>query len=119
MAERFIGESLTPADGVFDAGRMSIGRPGLPGAFDWRGRRIRIVRVLREWSATGPCRHGGGEQYVRKHWFEAEDQDGRRLTIYFERQPRGRSKTDRWHLFTLRDPAPAAPGVESRRLGKP
>jgi hypothetical protein len=99
--ERFIGQALEPVASTFDTKRMAAGEPGLPREFTWQGERIRVVGVRREWRETGPCRHGSGEQYVRKHWYEVEDDTGRTLKIYVERHPRGRRKTGRWHLFSM------------------
>ena len=49
----------------------------------------------------GACKHGSGESYVRKHWFEVETTTGRKAVLYFERQPRGRNKTARWWLYSI------------------
>jgi hypothetical protein len=99
--ERFIGEPLEPVTATFDANRMASGEPGLPREFTWKGERFRVVSVRRAWRETGPCHHGSGELYLRKHWFEIEDDQGRVLKLYFERQARGRQKSARWHLFTM------------------
>ena len=78
---------------------MAMGEPGLPREFFWRGRTLRILEVRRRWKETGPCRHGSGERYVRKHWYEVvTDADGV-MKIYFERQPRGGPKSARWWLY--------------------
>lgn len=108
MKEQFISEPLTPVADTLDTRRMAAGEPGLPGAFTWRGETVRVVRVLRAWSETGPCRHGSGEQYVRKHWYQVEDEAGRRLKIYFERQARGRALAARWHLFSIEETVPGS-----------
>jgi len=81
---------------------MAIGEPGLPGEFLWRGRTVRIVEVLRSWKETGPCRHGSGEQYVRKHWYEVVTASDGVMKIYFERQPRGGRKSARWWIYSRR-----------------
>ena len=73
MAEQFIGEAIQPVAETIDAARMSRGEPGLPRQFQWRSQTIRIARVLKTWRETGPCHHGSGEAYVRKHWFEGAD----------------------------------------------
>ena len=67
---------------------MGRGGPALPGAFRRRGGSFTVAGVTRCWRELGPCRHGSGEAYLRKHWFEVVAGDGRTLTIYFERQPR-------------------------------
>jgi hypothetical protein len=101
MNERFISETLKPSTASFDSGRMATGEPGLPREFIWRGASFRIVNIQREWRETGPCRHGSGEQYVRKHWYQVEDDQGRILKIYFTRSTKGRSAKACWQLFSL------------------
>lgn len=105
MTEKFISEALKPVAATFDTARMAAGEPGLPGEFTWRGETIRVAKVRREWRETGPCRHGSGEQYVRKHWYEVADERGRTLEIYFERQPHGKQAKARWWLFSMEEPA--------------
>ena len=103
--ERFVSEAVVPVAGTFDAGRMAAGEPGLPGAFHWRGRALEITAVLRSWRETGRCRHGSGELYVRRHWYEAVTPDGATLRLYFDRQPRGGRIAARWWLYSIREPA--------------
>jgi phosphoribosylglycinamide formyltransferase-1 len=101
MAEQFVGAAIRPVAGTIDTARMDTGAPGLPRRFTWGAETIRIARVLRTWRETGPCHHGSGERYVRKHWFEVLTESGDTMKIYFERQPRSRSGKDRWWLFTV------------------
>jgi phosphoribosylglycinamide formyltransferase-1 len=105
MAEQFIGAAIQPVAETLDAGRMSAGEPGLPRQFRWRRQTIQIAQVLRTWRETGPCRHGSGEAYVRKHWFDVRTDSGETMKIYFERQPRSRNSKARWWLFTVETPA--------------
>ena len=98
---QFVGEPLKAVGATLDAARMAAGGPGLPQRFTWRGRDIRIVEVRRAWRETGPCHHGSGERYVRKHWYEVATASDGVMTIYFQRQPRGGRKTARWWLFTI------------------
>jgi phosphoribosylglycinamide formyltransferase-1 len=100
MTEQFIGASLKPVAGTFDTAGMSAGGPGLPRQFRWGAQTVEVERVLKTWRETGPCHHGSGESYVRKHWFQVLTAAGETMTIYFERQARSRSKT-RWWLFTI------------------
>jgi phosphoribosylglycinamide formyltransferase-1 len=100
MAEQFISAAIQPVEGTFDAARMSTGGPGLPRQFRWKRQTIEIVRVLRTWRETGPCHHGSGESYVRKHWFEVGTDSGDTLQIYFERQARSGKNRSRWWLFS-------------------
>ncbi len=106
MAEDFIGEAIEPVAETFDTSRMAGGGPGLPREFRWRTEIVRIARVLNTWRETGPCRHGSGEQYVRKHWFEVQTDTGATMKIYFDRQSRSRStkKRERWWLFSVETP---------------
>lgn len=101
MKERFIGEAIAPVAATFDTRRMAAGEPGLPGEFTWRGETLRVAAVRRAWRDTGPCDHGSGELYLRKHWYEVEDDAGRVLKLYFERNPRDRKTRARWRLFSM------------------
>jgi hypothetical protein len=104
MVDEFIGEAIQPVKETLDAVRMARGEPGLPRQFRWRSEIVRITRVLSTWRETGPCRHGSGEQYVRKHWFEVSTDTGVKMKIYFQRQPRSANKKARWWLFSTERP---------------
>lgn len=104
MAEKFVSEALTPVVATCDTRALAAGGPGLPREFRWRGRTLRVAEVLRTWRETGPCRHGSGEQYVRRHWFDVRTTEGSRLKIYFERQPRGGRRSARWWLYSESGP---------------
>ena len=99
--QEFVSESIRPLVATADTGAMAAGGPGLPREFRWRGRALRIAAVVRTWRETGACKHGSGEAYVRKHWFEVDTTTGRKAMLYFERQPRGRNKTARWWLYSI------------------
>ena len=97
--EQFIGAPLKPVAETFDAAGMSTGAlapPAIPLGTENRSSRPRAEDLCE----TGPCHHGSGETYVRKHWFQVLTESGETMTIYFERQVRSRSK-DRWWLFTI------------------
>lgn len=102
--KRYVGQALKPVKEAFDAGRMAAGGPGLPRAFVWRGARVDVARVLNEWKETSPCRHGSGERYVSKHWFDILTAAGETMRIYFERRARGRARSARWWLFSVEGP---------------
>lgn len=104
MRERFIDEAVTPLTATADTARMAAGEPGMPRAFLWHGRTVEVAAVLRSWRETGPCRHGSGEMYVRKHWFEIATTDGGTMKLYFERQPRRGQKGARWWLVSMAEP---------------
>jgi hypothetical protein len=101
IKDNFISEAIEPVTDLLDTGRMAIGEPGAPNEFTWRGQTIRVMKVLRSWNETGPCRHGSEERYVRKHWYEVVTDSDEIMKIYFERQPKGRRKATRWWLFTI------------------
>ena len=97
----YVGEAIRPVAETFDAARMAAGGPGLPGEFVWRDRRVRVQRVIGEWRETAPCRHGSGERYVSRHWFDVLADDGSEMRLYFERRARGRALAARWWLFSV------------------
>lgn len=96
----FISEPLQPVAETADPSAMAAGEPGLPRAFIWRGRRLRVEAVLRTWRETGKDTHKSTEVYVRKHGYEVRFASLGVARIYFERQPRGRSRS-RWWLYGL------------------
>ena len=99
--KRFVGEALKPVAETLDTARMAAGEPGMPGEFIWRGERVRVAQVLNAWRETAPCRHGSGERYVSKHWFDVRTANGETMRIYFERRARGRARSARWWLFSI------------------
>jgi hypothetical protein len=101
LHKEFISEPITPVAGSFDAASMATGEPGLPARFVWRHTEYEVGEVLDVWKTTGPCRHGSGEQYVRRHWFRVVTTDGAEMELYFDRQPRARQKSHRWWLATV------------------
>lgn len=115
MKEKLISEPLIPVSSTFDTNRMASGEPGLPREFIWHDEKIIVVRVIREWRDTGPCRHGSGDRYIRKHWYEVEDELGRTLKIYFERNPRGKKKIPRWRLFSMTEQMPDNQNTRQRQ----
>lgn len=101
MSEQFIGAAIQPDTESMDAARLGSGEPAVPRSFKWGRKTVEVVRLLRSWRETGPCRHGSGEQYVRRHWFEIETDAGQTMKIYFDRQPRARQQRLRWWLFSV------------------
>ena len=101
MSKQFIGAAIRPVPGTIEITRMSIGEPGLPRQFQWGSDTIQIVQVLKTWRESGACRHGSGERYVRKHWFEVMLGSEDRADIFFERQARSGKSKSRWWLHTI------------------
>ena len=102
MSEDFVSEPIMPVADTFDLTGMTRGEPGLPGRFTWRDKEYAVSSVLETWKELGPCRSGGPEKYLRKHWFKVRTSDGLKMTIYFERQARSkRQNKTRWWLYTI------------------
>jgi len=103
--DQFICEPIDPVAGSAKIGSVSVGEPGLPGGFHWRGREYRVVGVLRKWKSSGPCRHGSGERYLRRHWYRVRTADGSEMTLYFDRQAKDRKHPRRrWFIYTVSPP---------------
>ena len=100
-SDEFVSEAIAPVGSSFHVRSMSMGEPGLPSRFSWRDAEYEVASVLEKWRTTGDCKHGSGEQYVRRHWFRIETTGGTRMTIYFDRQPRPGQKKKRWWLATV------------------
>jgi hypothetical protein len=109
MREHFISEPIKPVIATCDTSRMAAGEPGLPREFVWRGRTVVIEAVLRTWREAGDCRHGSGERYVRKHWYEVATNTSDTMKLYFER-PRPGRKGPYWWLFSVCGPEKDAGG---------
>jgi hypothetical protein len=102
MSEEFISEPIEPVAGTFDTAAMTRGEPGLPERFKWRDEEYAVADVLEAWKETGPCRSGGPEQYLRKHWYKIRTDHGLEMTLYFERQARSKTRNKtRWWLYTI------------------
>lgn len=102
MRQKFVSEQISPVPGTGRAGAMARGEPGLPERFTWRGTEYRVVGVTRQWKSSGPCKSGGGEVYLRRHWFQVVTEPRAVMRIYCERQARSRSRAKaRWFLYTI------------------
>ena len=102
MQEKLISERLEPVLAQAVARPFVIGAPLLPAHFLWRGRQYSVAEVLEEWKETGPCHHGSGERYVRKHWFRLRMASGEQFKVYFERHARSaKQMKQRWWLYTM------------------
>jgi phosphoribosylglycinamide formyltransferase-1 len=98
----FVSASIRPLEASFNADAMAHGEPGLPRTFLWNSKTLAVCRLLRSWKDNAPCRHGSGERYVNRHWFECELESGETARLYFERRARrGSAPALRWHLFSL------------------
>ena len=83
MREELISERLEPVMAAVDA-------------------EYTVAEVLEEWKETGPCHHGSGERYVRKHWFRLRMASGEEMKLYFERHARSaKQMKQRWWLYTV------------------
>lgn len=102
MHEQFISEKICPVPSTLDTMRMAGGQPGLPQQFLWRNQTISVKKVLRCWRETGPCRHGSGERYLRKYWYEVQTDAGAVMKIYFLKPTKGNLKDAGWRIFSVR-----------------
>ena len=100
--EEFMSESITPVAGTFDTKTMARGEPGLPTRFVWRHVEYTVAQIIGKWKETSPCRSGGKEKYVRKHWYKIKTTNDRIMQIYFERKPLSKRKSKiRWWLYSI------------------
>lgn len=99
---QFVSEEITPVPGTGRAVDMARGEPGLPIRFTWRGAEYRVAGVIHRWKTSGPCHHGSGEIYLRRHWYRIRTDPPAVMTVYCERQARSRQRAkSRWFLYTL------------------
>ena len=102
MSEEFISEPIKPIKDSGDLQGMQRGETGLPGRFSWRDEEFAIAPVLKSWKEDGTCKSGNTDRYLRKHWYKIQTDQGRQMTLYFERQPRSASQNkSRWWLYTV------------------
>jgi hypothetical protein len=96
-------EPITPAAGAFDPSAMAIGEPGLPAAFEWRGRLVRVESCEARWKKLG-AGDGGGGLYLRRHYFRLVMEDGAVWTVYCLRRSAAGSRASRWILYGIGRP---------------
>jgi len=99
MGERLIAETITPVEGSFDTAGMARSEPGLPGRFRWRDDEYIVAEILNQHKETGPCTHGSGERYLRRHHYHLRTTEGLEMKLCFERS--GRSGKPRWLLLRI------------------
>lgn len=98
--ERFVSEPIAPEAGSFDPAGIARGEPGLPKRFTWRGTAYEVQEVLTVWKSSTP-EGGGGEMYLRRHWWEVRTACGAVMKLYCERQPKRSDPKTRWFLYTV------------------
>lgn len=95
----FVSEPITPLSSG-DISAMTRREPGLPEAFEWRGKTHRVAETTGNWKSYNNCQFNPKETYLRKHWYEVKTDTGHTLVLYFDRQPRTQSqRKDRWVIF--------------------
>ena len=108
-AEQFISEELRPLGKARDTAAMVRREPGLPEGFAWRGTEYRIVGIIEMWKTSSP-EPGGGNIYLRRHWYRVRTDPPAVMTIYFDRQAHNRKRPKaRWWLYTMH--AVGSPGA--------
>ncbi|UCD19156.1 MAG: cytoplasmic protein [candidate division WOR-3 bacterium] len=99
--EIFVSEIITPVKGTFDTKAMSRGEPGFPSKFRWRKKEYVVAEVAEKWKETTPCKSGGREKYVRKHWYKIVTTNGLTMKVYFERKSMSKGQAmKRWWLYS-------------------
>jgi len=99
--EQFVCEELTPEPGSFDAAGMARGEPGLPQRFTWRGVQYRVAGMIKQWKTSSPCRNGGSEMYLRRHWYQVLTEPRATMTVYCDRQAKNRKHPkSRWYVYS-------------------
>lgn len=102
MRERFVSELVHPAEESFDFAGTPAGDPPIPRRFKWRDKEYTVADVLERRRDTGPCTHGSGELYARKHWFRVRTTTGEVMNLYFERHARSKAqRKKRWWLYSI------------------
>jgi phosphoribosylglycinamide formyltransferase-1 len=99
VSERLIAEAITPIEGSFDTAGMTRGEPGLPQRFRWRGNEYIVAEVLSQHKEAGPCTHGSGERYLRRHHYHLRTTEGLEMKLCFERG--SRAGKARWLLLRI------------------
>lgn len=98
----FVSEEIVPAPGSGLASTAARGEPAVPARFTWRGTEYRLTAILQAWKTTGPCSHGSGERYVRRHWYTVKADPAAVMTLYFDRQARQKRRPKaRWWLYSI------------------
>ena len=117
-SEEFVGDELVPVAGTAEVAGMSRREPGLPQRFTWRGTEYSVVGVIEQWKSHGPCRSGGGETYLRRHWYKILTDPPAVLTVYFERQARTAKRPKaRWWIYSRAEAE--LPGTAAKRPREP
>ncbi len=102
VGDTFICEELIPVAGTGSSVMMSRGEPGLPQRFIWRDVQYEVVGVIETWKTQGPCRHGSGEMYLRRHWYKIQVSPRTIMTVYCDRQAKNRRKPkSRWWVYIV------------------
>ncbi len=108
--KRMVSEPILPEAESFDASAMVAGTPGLPGAFVWRGVKHRVVACETVWKSLRP-EVGGGELYLRRHYYALRMDDSARWVVYCLRQPSSTAGgRHRWFLYTIEEERDAEGG---------
>lgn len=97
---RLVSEAIAPHTGTFATEGMAAGEPGVPGKFDWSGTTYTVTAVLERNKSTGPCTHGSGERYVRKHWYRVTVSPGE-VTMHLYCMRRAAPGKRRWFLYGI------------------
>jgi phosphoribosylglycinamide formyltransferase-1 len=94
-----------PLKALYEAGEgapVVVGEPVFPKAFVLGPERFEGLTILEKGKAYGPCTHGSGERYLRRHTWRVRTGEGEVLELYFERSRpgvgRAAKRRPRWFL---------------------
>jgi len=96
---QFVSEPIAPVAGSVEP--ATGGEPSLPEAFTWKNDELVVRAVVRTWRGMKTDR---GDAYIKRHWFEFDTCDNRRVTVYFDRQAKRGSP--RWWLYSISEVQP-------------
>lgn len=99
MTRRFVGEPLEALGVSPDDAARSRGEPGLPPAFRWGARELRVAQTLATRRGTKVDR---GDTYLKRHYYDFESTEGAVVTVYFERH--AKAGAARWWLYSFEEP---------------
>ena len=92
-----MSKPIQPAGDAVSAPLRS--EPSLPAAFRFEGEDFAVKTVIRTWRST---KNDRGDTYLKRHWFEFETEDARRIVVYFDRA--AHSSDSRWWIYTITTP---------------
>jgi len=92
---RFVSRPIKPSSEGFLT-QASGTEPPVPAAFRWEDRTLVVASVRRTWRTS---KNDRGDDYLKRHWFELQTEDGSIVEVYYDRE--ARRGAARWWLYTI------------------